>query len=187
MNLPFDTDLGLLRDIALGDTRAFEVLYRRYFAKLYGTAYKRLQDKALAEEVVQELFVSLWERRQSLAIKDVSAYLFSSIKYLIIANIKKNNLLESLNTTDIDLAVDNTREYLSFDELHQSYQQALKNIPYRCREVFLLKRSGLSHKEISEKLDISEKTVENQMTKALKILKEALKEYTILLLVLSVL
>ncbi|MFY7908510.1 MAG: RNA polymerase sigma factor [Emticicia sp.] len=182
--LPFDTDQELLADIANGDSRAFEILYRRYFSKLYGAAYKRLQDNELTKEVVQELFVSLWERREKLPIENIENYLFSSIKYLVIAQFKKNSLFEkyslSVDATEND---DNfTEQAVAFDELNHAYQDALQLIPEKCREVFLLKRSGLSQREISEKLDISEKTVENQMTKALKILREALKDYTSLLI-----
>ena len=184
--LPFDSDKVLLADIANGDSRAFEILYRRYFSKLYGAAYKRLQDKELTEEIVQELFVSLWERRQNLPIENIESYLFTSVKYLVIAQYKKNSLFEkyssTLNLTESD---DNfTEQTLAFEELNEAYQQALLTIPERCREVFLLKRSGLSLREISEKLDISEKTVENQMTKALKMLREALREYTALMVLL---
>jgi RNA polymerase sigma factor (sigma-70 family) len=150
-NLPFDTDQDLLADIAKGDSRAFEILYRRYFSKLYGAAYKRLQDKELTEEVLQELFVNLWERRTSLPIENIENYLFTSIKYLVIAQFKKNMLYEkyslSINQTEND---DNfTEQSVAFDELNQAYQQALLTIPERCREVFLLKRNGLSLREIS--------------------------------------
>lgn len=180
--LPFDTDQDLLADIANGDSRAFEILYRRYFSKLYGAAYKRLQDKAITEEIVQELFVSLWERRASLPIENIENYLFTSIKYLVIAQFKKNSLFEKYSSTLTQNDDNFTEQSIAFDELNDTYQQALLSIPERCREVFLLKRSGLSQREISEKLDISEKTVENQMTKALKILREALKDYTALLI-----
>lgn len=182
--LPFDTDQELLADIANGDSRAFEILYRRYFSKLYGAAYKRLQDKELTEEIVQELFVSLWERRTSLHIENIENYLFTSIKYLVIAQFKKETLFEKYSSTiNLDDNDDNfTEQAVAFDELNAAYQEALLSVPEKCREVFLLKRSGLSQKEISEKLDISEKTVENQMTKALKILREALKDYTSLLI-----
>ncbi len=182
--LPFDTDQELLADIANGDSRAFEILYRRYFSKLYGAAYKRLQDKELTEEIVQELFVSLWERRASLPIENIENYLFTSIKYLVIAQFKKDTLFEKYSSTlNLDENDDNfTEQAVAFDELNAAYQDALLSVPEKCREVFLLKRSGLSQKEISEKLDISEKTVENQMTKALKILREALKDYTSLLI-----
>lgn len=182
--LPFDTDQELLADIANGDSRAFEILYRRYFSKLYGAAYKRLQDRELTEEIVQELFISLWERRENLPIENIENYLFSSIKYLVIAQFKKDTLFEKFSLTlHLDENDDNfTEQAIAFDELNEAYQDALLLIPEKCREVFLLKRSGLTQKEISEKLDISEKTVENQMTKALKILREALKDYTALLI-----
>jgi RNA polymerase sigma-70 factor (family 1) len=179
----FDTDQQILEHLAKSDVRAFDYLYEKYFSKLYGTVYKRLQNRELTEEVVQELFISLWERRAVLAISTtIEAYLFSSVKYLVIAQYKKNNLFEkyskSLNPEAND---DNfTEQAVAFDELNTAYQNALKLLPERCREVFLLKRTGLSQREISEKMDISEKTVENQMTKALKILRDALSDYTVM-------
>ena len=185
--LPFDSDEELLADIANSDSRAFEILYRRYFSKLYGAAYKRLQDKELTEEIVQELFVSLWERRKNLPVENIENYLFIAVKYLVIAQYKKNSLFEKYSSTlNLTENGDNlTEQTLAFEELSAAYQKALLTIPERCREIFLLKRNGLSLREISEKLDISEKTVENQMTKALKILREALKEYTTLAVLFS--
>jgi RNA polymerase sigma-70 factor (family 1) len=183
ISVHFDTDQQILEHLALGDVRAFDCIYQQYFSKLYGAAYKRLQNRELTEEVVQELFISLWERREGLAITGtLEGYLFTSIKYLTIAQYKKNNLFEqysaSLISTENDLNF--TEEMVAFDELNEAYQKALQILPERCREVFLLKRTGLSQREISEKLDISEKTVENQMTKALKMLKESLSDYTAL-------
>ncbi|MES2517726.1 MAG: RNA polymerase sigma-70 factor [Bacteroidota bacterium] len=183
----FDTDQQILEYLAKSDVRAFDFLYQKYFSKLYGAVYKRLQNRELTEEVVQELFISLWERRTVLAISTtIEAYLFSSVKYLVIAQYKKNNLFEQYSASlNPDSDNDNfTEQAVAFDELNEAYQKSLLMLPERCREVFLLKRSGLSQKEISEKLDISEKTVENQMTKALKILREALSDYTTLLILL---
>ena len=180
--LPFDTDQELLADIADGDGRAFEILYRRYFSKLYGSAYKRLQNKEQSEEVVQELFVSLWERRKNLPIENIESYLYTSVKYLVLAQFKSNNHLQKYIATisQNENGGNFTEETVVFNELNAAYQQALLTIPERCREVFLLKRSGLSQKAISEKLDISEKTVENQISKALKILRNSLTNYTTL-------
>ncbi len=184
LNPAFDTDQQILQHLAQDDVRAFDFLYQQYFSKLYSVVYKRLQNRELTEEVVQELFISLWERRAVLAISTtIESYLFSSIKYLVIAQYKKNNLFEKYsNSLNQEVHNDNfTEQAVSFDELNGAYQNALKLLPERCREVFLLKRSGLSQREISEKMDISEKTVENQMTKALKFLREALSDYTVLM------
>ena len=180
----FDTDQQILQHLAQDDVRAFDFLYQKYFSKLYGAIYKRLQNRDLTEEVVQDLFISLWERRTVLAIStSIESYLFSSVKYLVIAQYKKNNLFEKYsNSLNQEVNNDNfTEQVVAFDELNEAYQNALKLLPERCREVFLLKRSGLSQREISEKMDISEKTVENQMTKALKVLREALSDYTVLM------
>ena len=184
LNPTFDTDQQILQHLAQDDVRAFDFLYQKYFSKLYGAVYKRLQNRELTEEVVQELFISLWERRTVLVISTtIESYLFSSVKYLVIAQYKKNNLFEKYsNSLNQEVNNDNfTEQAVAFDELNEAYQNALKLLPERCREVFLLKRSGLSQREISEKMDISEKTVENQMTKALKVLREALSDYTVLM------
>ena len=183
LNSTFNTDQQILEHLAKNDVRAFDFLYNKYFSKLYGAVYKRLQNRELTEEVVQELFISLWERRGVLTISTtIETYLFSSVKYLVIAQYKKNNLFEkysnSLNPEVNDTNF--TEQVIAFDELNAAYQNSLKLLPERCREIFLLKRTGLSQREISEKMDISEKTVENQMTKALKILREALSDYTVL-------
>jgi len=186
LNPTFDTNQQILEQLAKSDVRAFDFLYDKYFSKLYGAVYKRLQNRELAEEVVQELFVSLWERRKVLTISTtIEAYLFSSVKYLIIAQYKKDKLFEKYSNSLNPEADDNnfTEQIIAFDELNFSYKNALKLLPERCKEVFLLKRMGLSQREISEKMDISEKTVENQMTKALKTLREALSDYTVLMVV----
>ena len=185
LNPTFDTDQQILEHLAKSDVRAFDFLYEKYFSKLYGAVYKRLQNRELTEEVVQELFISLWERRAVLSISTtIEAYLFSSVKYLVIAQYKKNNLFEKYSISLNPEANDNfTEQAIAFDELNAAYQKALKLLPERCREVFLLKRTGMSQRDISEKMDISEKTVENQMTKALKILREALSDYTVLLII----
>ena len=183
LNPTFDTDQQILEHLAKSDARAFDFIYQKYFQKLYGAAYKRLQNRELTEEVVQELFISLWERRAELTISGtLDGYLFSSIKYLTIAQFKKNNLFEQYSSTIIpeESDLNFTEEMVAFDELNEAYQKALQTLPERCRQVFVLKRTGLSQREISEKLDISEKTVENQMTKALKILRDALRDYTVL-------
>ena len=184
--MPFnfiDTDQQLLTRIATGDNLAFELLYRRYFSKLYGSVYKRLQDRPQTEEVIQELFVSLWERRvQLITIENAENYLFGAAKYLVIARFKQNSLLEKYRTdgTDPDGYGNFTEQTVAFDELNAAYSQALLQLPERCRAVFTLSRSGLSQREISEQLDISEKTVESQISKALRILRQLLRHYTVL-------
>ena len=185
LNPTFDTDQKILEHLAKSDVQAFDFLYKKYFLKLYGAVYKRLQNRELTEEVVQELFISLWERRAVLSISTtIEAYLFSSVKYLVIAQYKKNNLFEKYSNSLNQEAEDEnfTEQVVAFDELNVAYQDALKLLSERCREVFLLKRTGLSQRDISERMDISEKTVENQMTKALKILRDALSDFTMIII-----
>ncbi len=133
------------------------------------------------------MFVSLWERRAQLTtIENTEGYLFGAAKYLVIARFKQNSLLEKYGTngTDPDGGGNFTEQTVAFDELNEAYAQALLQLPGRCREVFVLSRSGLSQREISEQLAISQKTVESQISKALRILRQLLRHYTVLLCIL---
>ena len=81
----YNSDDEILICLARDEVAAFDYLYEKFFSKLYATAYKRLKNRTLTEEVVQELFISIWERRKELKINTtINAYLFSAIKYLII-------------------------------------------------------------------------------------------------------
>jgi RNA polymerase sigma-70 factor (family 1) len=172
-----------------GDEEAFEILYNRYWEKLLTVAYHRIGSMEVAKELVQDVFANLWRRRQQLTIKTTfGAYIFSAMKYTVLDYIRAQVVKEKY-VAAIKNAVhptDNTTvDFIAYEELNRTLEQEIGKLPEKCGMVFRLSRmEHYSTKEIAEKLQISPKTVENQITKALKLLRVNLREFTTLLVLL---
>jgi RNA polymerase sigma-70 factor (family 1) len=169
------TDFDLISLLKGDDVLAFETLYTRYFGKLYNHAYEKLHDRFLAQEVVQDLFVSFWQNRYKIEVHtSLASYFFVAIRYLIINQFKKQLIYEqkidTLTLTQNQIT-DETNEWLDYKDLQTEYQAALNTLPEKCREVFTISRNGATNKEIAEALNISTKTVEQHITKALRTLR----------------
>jgi RNA polymerase sigma-70 factor (family 1) len=154
-------------------------LYARYFSKLYNHAYEKLHDRFLAQEVVQDLFVSFWQNRNKLEVHtSLASYFFVAIRYLIINQFKKQMIYEQklarIAQTQSSMT-DEINEWLDLQDLQTDYQAALKQLPEKCSEVFTMSRNGATNKEIAEALNISPKTVEQHITKALRTLRYLLR------------
>jgi|SRR5699024_7274806 len=174
------SDGQLLEHIAEGDRKAFEQLFNRYWEPLFAAAIKRLQSEQLAKDVLQELFVELWEKHNELNIRsNVSGYLFTALKHRVINKIKAEAVREKYERMTIQFYENNglaTEHQFSRNYLQEEMETKVKQLPERCREVFELSRiEHLSHKEISDQLGISPKTVENHIGRALKVLRPYLK------------
>ena len=155
---------------------AFNEIYERYWLKLYLSAFRRLRAKDDAKDLVQDLFFSLWMKRHSLAITNsLSSYLFTAVKYRVINHIESNvvrgayldslkgNLVECDNSTD---------EAIIGRDLERFIDHGIDTLSPKMKEVFeLSRRENLSVNEIADKLNLSEQTVKNQISKALKILR----------------
>lgn len=164
-------DEQLLHAIARGEHDALEQLYARYWQGLFIAAYNILRNKTACEDIVQEVFVQLWQRRAAIRIHtSLEAYLYTAVRYSVFKHIKEEeahsrvfkNLPERLQyATPEDIIIEkNIRSQLAF---------IVNNLPEKCREVYLLSREEhLSHHEIATRLNISTKTVENHITIALK-------------------
>lgn len=180
--------IELMRQDKLG---AFKELYARYWKKLYSETYKRLKDTELAEDVVQELFTGLWNKRYSIQIaSSVGGYLFSSARHLIIDHYRQEAVRVKyqeafkLVYNEADTA---TEEYINLKDLVYSIESEVNQLPDKCRSVFELSRVEYkTNKEIAASLGISEKTVENHLTKALKKLRVGLNQYLFLVLMIIV-
>jgi RNA polymerase sigma-70 factor (family 1) len=175
------TDFDLISLLKADDVLAFDTLYTRYFGKLYNHAYEKLHDRFLAQEVVQDLFVSFWQNRYKIEVHtSLASYFFVAIRYLIINQFKKQLIYEqkidTLTLTQIQIT-DETNEWLDYKDLQTEYHAALHTLPEKCREVFTMSRSGASNKEIAEALNISTKTVEQHITKALRTLRILLNSH----------
>lgn len=154
---------------------AFTEIYNRYWKKLFTVAANKVFELEEAREIVQNVFISLWDRRNVLQIEgSLSAYLAMSVKYRVInaldARFTRKKYLDSLvKDKDFD---DSTREWLEFMDLESRLSVLIAALPEKCRLVFELSRQkGYSNKEIAAELNISEKTVEAHLSKARKDLR----------------
>lgn len=163
------------------DPDAFEVLYKRYWLRLFLTAHKRLKSKEDAESAVQNLFESLWKNRQKITIRtSLENYLFASIRYIVLRMMyKKMNSSPSLEIDEMHPVADiSTEETILVRDLSLQIDKLIKDLPDKCRRVFELSRYEMrTHKEIALMLGISEKTVENHITKALHHIKTSLNHF----------
>ena len=177
------TDGQLLEGIKQNDSESFELLFRRYFNRLKYFTFSFVKDDMLAKDIVQEVFIKIWEKRAT--IKDISleVFLFKMVRnqclnYLRHVRVVENrtgNLKEATQMEEL-YRIDIVRDepYLLIEkELEQEIVQVMDELPDKCREVFQLSRiDGLMNAEIAEKLDVSVKNVEKHMTKALKHFRE---------------
>ena len=163
------------------DSKLIEVLFRDHYEGLGRYAFSILKNQVATEEVVQKLFVNLWENRADLQISDVKAYLYRSVYNSCMNELKKAQreklhvpISDSLHVHSSEQA----QNGVLLQDLNHQINEAIASLPEKCAEVFRLSRqSELSYREISEKLDISVKTVENQMGKALRIMRVELQSY----------
>lgn len=167
--------LGLLKQ---DDELAYTALYNRYWERMVTFAYVKLKSGADAKEVVQDVFLDIWNRRFNLQIPgNFQAYISGSVKYKIFTLLaKRKKAIFNYQELQAVPSSRSTEEWLSYDQLRADLEKAVLQLPEKCRLVFKLSReSGLSAPEIARHLQISQKTVENHLTKALFRLRKALK------------
>ena len=162
--------------------QAFEQLFRDYYPRLCAFALSLLHDREEAEEIVQTLFCRLWEQRDSIDITNsVQAYLFRAVRNASLNQIKKTQIREAYKVMNLD----NINSYPEFQpdritqsELSKRLEKAIAGLPEQCRLIFKMSRfEALKYREIAEQLGLSIKTVENQMGKALKILRGEMSDF----------
>lgn len=182
---PFE-EKELFEKIKNGNEKAFEILFHRYYCHLCAYASKILNDSISAEEIVQDFFVKLWEKRTVLSIEtSIANYFFRSIKNLCINQIKHDKIKQEYSNkvmlqSEKNFVHDN---YFTEIDLAEKIDASINSLPKKRREIFKLSREdGLKYREIAEKLNISIKTVETQMGLAIKTLHDKLKNYTALIL-----
>ncbi|WP_273275754.1 RNA polymerase sigma-70 factor [Maribacter polysiphoniae] len=175
-----------LLDIRKGED--FDIIFELYHPRLLHIARNYVSQKQDAEEIVQEVFIRLWENRSSIHIKtnNINGYLFKMVKngcldYLrkrkrVLARHGHNKQLE--DALNYEALCDNDASEILVEELAGEIRNAINLLPEKCKEVFIKSRTeGLAHKDISEKLQISTKTVENHIGRALKHMRFHLQEY----------
>jgi len=161
-------DLKLLSLLQDGNASAFDVLYNRYWDRVLSLAYRKTGDLMEAENIVQDVFVSLWKRRESLKINgDFANYLFISIKYRVLKVLAKR---ASSRSVDLELVSgllgDSPQEYLEFEEIRERLEMLVSKLPEKSRLVYQLKNEDKSYKEIAAELNLSEKAVDAHLLRA---------------------
>ncbi len=179
------TDSDLINALTRGEHAAFTEIYNRYWKRLFYIAAKKLHDPEEAEEIVQQIFVSMWNRRENLQINtSLNAYLATSVKYRIIKVMDKlyhqQKYADSITSRNLD---DSTQEWLAFLDLKEILNKSISELPEKCQLVFRMSREQyMSQKDIAAALNISEKTVEAHLGKAIKTLRQKLNRFLLLLL-----
>jgi RNA polymerase sigma-70 factor (ECF subfamily) len=170
-----------LESIRAGDETAFEVVFKRYYQTLCNYAYTYLPDREEAEEVVQSAFLVLWERRGSGIHSSVKAYLFSMVRNSSLNAIKHKKVRQKHAEEQLAThpgAAESVAHTVISNELEERIAKALQKLPEQCRLIFKMNRfEELKYAEIASELNISVKTVENQIGKALKIMRDQLRDY----------
>jgi RNA polymerase sigma-70 factor (family 1) len=189
MTEPYNpSDQCLLEQLKTGDSSAFKTIYNKYWDKLYGIALNRLSDSYEAEEVVQDIYVKLWNNREKLTIEtEFSRYLSGAVKYEVINRLaKRARILNSVEkVTEAFYLTDNEDIHHRIDlkNLLNDVDQTILNLPSQCKIVFSLSRKEhYTHQMIANKLGISEKSVQKHITVALKILRKKYSSFLTLIL-----
>jgi RNA polymerase sigma-70 factor (ECF subfamily) len=175
--------------IKLGDEQAFELLFRKYHIRLCSFANKFLNDREEAQEIVQDVFAKIWEGRDDIDPENcLKSYLFKIAQNLSINKLRRlkveSKYSEVLKLVYIEQPEFSVHESLIVMELEEHISQSIEKLPTECRRIFELSRvEGLKYKEIAAKLNISIKTVEAQMSKAIRSLRIGLSDYLMLLIV----
>jgi len=180
------TDAALLGAVAQNDWRAFAELYERHWYRVFALAYRKLKSREIAEELVQELFATLWHKRGQQAIAQVAEYLLVAINHRVLTYIRahrvrahyadycRNLVNEATHETEDDLAV---------ADLSAAFLRGVELLPEKSREVFRLSRlEHQSVEEIAARLDVTPKAVEYHLTKSLKRMRMYLREFLVALI-----
>lgn len=171
-----DEELILL--MAEDNEAAFTALYDRYWEMLLGLAFNRLKDLPAAEDIVHDVFASIWRNRKKLAADSLRHYLAAAVKYMTLAHFRKKAYGSKYQQTleHPELCEGDMEEQLHYRHILQLVHDEVNNLPEKCRVVFRYSRqNGMSSREIAEVMGISHKTVDNQLNKAITHLRHKMK------------
>ena len=179
-------DSSLLRLLQQNDSTAFQELYNRYWSKLYFLAHKKLKSAVAAEEIVQNVFMTLWRKRKTLKINDLPPYLAAVTRYAVYHYLaaekrraQKEEAAGNRGTKVVagELLIDDK-------QLLEIVKHEVNELPAKCRLVFIYnKLEDQTLPEVAERLNISVKTAEAHLTKALRLIRKKLKDHALFLFI----
>lgn len=183
--MTYDPDIYFLKQIQRDDVGAFEVLYKKHYRMVYHFARRFINEASICQDVVQDVFTYVWDNRLQLVIKkSFKSYLLTCCHHTCLNYIKKSATSQRHLSNYMDHSPESEDGYACIyeEELRESLQQAMSELPEQCREVFQLSRlKGLKHKEIAALLNLSPKTVEVHIYRALKVLRKRLQYIELLI------
>jgi len=178
------TDDALLLALAADDRAAFAEIYERYWYRVFAVAYRKLKSREIAEELVQDLFATLWHKRAEQTIQQLEYYLLAAINRRVIGYLRAHQVRAAYADycqryqTEVSLE---TEHLLAATDLSEAFAKALLRLPEQSREIFRLSR--LEHipvADIAAQLNLSPKAVEYHLTKSLKLLRTYLRDFTLI-------
>lgn len=176
------SDNELVERLKQDDSLAFELIYRRYAPSLFQAALHILKEPEICEDIIQELFIGLWSKRRSLNIINLKPYLYRATRNNVLMAIRTNRVQVNIDELEKLTSSYTSDEALMEHQLQNTLKESLELLPKKCRMIFQMSRfEHLSHSEIAHQLNISVKTVENQIGIALKRLKILLSDYIYLI------
>jgi len=178
-------DKLILEQLRNSNQGVFELVFKYYYSGLVIYADQIINDTSVSEDIVQSVFMKLWESRQSLDIRSFRSYFIQCVKNRSIDHLRSQEVKNKYNKEIIDYPQYEMQEDLwTKTDLNELIQLSIEKLPPRCREIFMMSRvENLKTAEIAEKLQISGRTVETQISKALKILRVELADYIALLII----
>ncbi|SEW51859.1 RNA polymerase sigma-70 factor [Chitinophaga arvensicola] len=178
-----ETDLAQL--MVAGEDNAFTEIYSRYWDKLLAIAFQLTRDQVQSEEIVQEVFVSLWDRRKEFIIHSLSGYMATAVRYSVFKSVCRHRRRDQIIRENCELSfnIEEQEEEIFARFLKEYLSKVVEQLPEKCRLVFQYSRNdGMTIPEIANAMNISPKTAEAHLTKALKSIRLHLKDYTPLLI-----
>ena len=174
----------LLNRLKQGDKEAFSLLFSAYYKDLVLFGGTFLPDKSTCEDIVQSVFLKLWKDRKTITIESsLKSYLLTSIRNSCLDEIRHRNVMlehESYILATGSLYDWDTEEYILYSDLQKKLDKALDKLPETCRQAFEMNRfEGLKYREIAQKLEVSERTVEERISKAIELLKRYLRDFLV--------
>ncbi len=172
LNIESANDAELIRKLANGDQNAYFEIFETHWERLYGIAKRLLVESEPAKDIVQEVFMSLWEKRESSSIENLEHYLARAVKFAAL-NAIRNDHFKYSEEINSDLHLVSVTNDLEYQEFESKVNAVIAMLPERCKEVFLLSREqDLTNAEIAKKLNLSQRTVETHISNALKHLRK---------------
>jgi len=177
--MPLITDQSLIESIKNSNQGVFELVFNFYYSGLVVFADRIIKNTSVSEDIVQSVFLKFWDTRETLEIRSLKSYFLQCVKNKCIDHIRNQQVKSRFDQHYTETEMEFTEEDLwTKNELEHLLDIAIADLPPRCREVFWMSRyENLKTAEIAEKLNISKRTVETQISKALKILRVRLIDY----------